>query len=341
MHTMRILGMTLLLTAGAAAWAQDTQPASQPAQRALAAVEWQSPWSLAVDKGTLYVVDTGAHKIVKITAAGDASVLDGPGVSDIQTAIAISLSKRKGTAGELAVADLDNNKVYRISPQGQAAEVATGGLTSAPAGAVIDSRGNLFIADNKNASIIKITPDGESSVFAGKADEQGGADGKAADARFSMPRAIAIDDHDNLYVADEGNSNVRKITPDGTVTTLAGGSGAPATAPAPEPAPAADAAAPRFAAPRGIAVDKDGNVFLADTDNHAIRKISPSGQVTTIAGKVGEAGNADGPAADSRLNSPRGVAVDDQGNVYIADSENALLREVSPDGTVRTISTAK
>jgi hypothetical protein len=313
-----------MAAAGAAVQAGPEGPSGP---RKVAAVELGNPRAVAVDgKGTLYVVDVGVEKVFKITKGGEVTTAEGT------AGIAAPISVWVGKDGSLALADLDDNAVFIVSPRGEAKQVgkATGaGATAAPAGAVIDSKGNVFVADNRNATVIKITPGGESSVFAGKADQTGNADGAGETARFAAPRGLAIDGKDNLYVADVGDSNVRKITPEGVVTTLAGGDGGGSDD--------GTGKAAKFAAPRGLAADKEGTVYVADTDNHTVRKVTAAGVVTTIGGKAGDAGSADGAAAASRFNSPRGVAVDDAGNVYVADSENGAVREISPGGQVRTV----
>ena len=144
---------------------------------------------------------------------------------------------------------------------------------------------------------------------------RGQVDGAPLRARFGDPFALAIDAQGTLYVADAGDTGrVRKIDPDGAVTTLPGS----------------------FDTPSGLALDRAGNLFVAETGANAIRKISPTGVVTTIAGD-GTAGYRDGAAAQARFNGPIGVAADDQGNVYVADSYNDRLRVISPDGQVRTL----
>jgi len=144
---------------------------------------------------------------------------------------------------------------------------------------------------------------------------RGHTDGTAARARFSDPFALAIARDGTLYVADAGETNrIRKIDAEGNVTTL----------------PAA------FDTPSGVALDKAGNLFVADTGANAIRKISPTGELTTFAGD-GTAGFRDGPAAQAQFNGPIGVAADDKGNVYVADSYNDRIRLITPDGQVRTL----
>ncbi|MBS0285244.1 MAG: gluconolaconase, partial [Proteobacteria bacterium] len=144
---------------------------------------------------------------------------------------------------------------------------------------------------------------------------RGFADGEPAKARFGDPFAIAIDPHGALYVADAGApGRVRKIDSDGNVTTLPGS----------------------FDTPSGLALDRAGNVCVADTGANTIRRIGPDGTVTTIAGD-GTSGYRDGTAAQARFNGPIGVAVDDKGNVYVADSYNDRIRLITPDGQVRTL----
>ena len=149
----------------------------------------------------------------------------------------------------------------------------------------------------------------------------------ATRARFNQPMGTAYDRNGNLYVADSGNHTIRKKTLSGVVTTLAGTPGASGSADG-------TGAAARFSALRGIAVDSAGNVYAVD--NSAIRKITPAGVVTTLAGASGVLGDADGPGATARFRRPWGVAVDASGNAYVADTENSLVRRISPDGTVST-----
>ncbi|MFZ6644917.1 gluconolaconase [Undibacterium sp. TJN25] len=156
----------------------------------------------------------------------------------------------------------------------------------------------------------------------------GYADGAARNARFADPFGLAVDLVGNLYVADAGDNNrIRKITPDGTVTTLAGSAEGMANG---------QGAAASFNTPSGLAIDGAGNLYVADTGNNAIRKISAQGMVTTLAGD-GKAGYRDGPAAQAQFNGPIGVAVDGKGNVYVADTYNDRLRLITADGQVKTL----
>ncbi|WP_115007090.1 NHL repeat-containing protein [Xanthomonas campestris] len=157
---------------------------------------------------------------------------------------------------------------------------------------------------------------------------RGGQDGRAADAQFADPYGLAIDAHGALYIADGGDNNrIRAMLPNGNVQTLAGGR---------EGFADGIGAAAAFNTPSGIAFDMAGNLYIADTGNHAIRKRTPQGVVTTLAGD-GSAGFRDGAAAQVRFNGPIGVAVDTQGRVYVADTYNDRIRVIAPDGQVSTL----
>ncbi|MCW1984204.1 sugar lactone lactonase YvrE [Xanthomonas arboricola] len=157
---------------------------------------------------------------------------------------------------------------------------------------------------------------------------RGGQDGRAADAQFADPYGLAIDAHGALYIADGGDNNrIRAMLPNGNVQTLAGGR---------EGFADGIGAAAAFNTPSGIAFDMAGNLYIADTGNHAIRKRTPQGVVTTLAGD-GSAGFRDGAAAQARFNGPIGVAVDAQGRVYVADTYNDRIRVIAPDGQVSTL----
>jgi sugar lactone lactonase YvrE len=170
------------------------------------------------------------------------------------------------------------------------------------------------------------------STFAGVLNSYGQTDGPGPTAMFGYPFGIAVDGAGVLYVADEGNSSIRKIAPDGTVSTLAGSlTGAAGFADG-------QGTSARFYRPDGVAVDGQGNVYVADTDNQRIRKIAPDGTVTTLAGS--SYGYADGPGASALFAYPEGVAVDAQGNVYVADANNYRVRKILPDGTVTTLAGA-
>lgn len=166
------------------------------------------------------------------------------------------------------------------------------------------------------------------SIYAGDG-APGARDGEAARARFADPFGVAVDREGNIYVADAANSNrVRRVTPEGRVNTLAGG--------AEEGFRDGHGAAAYFNTPSGLALDREGNLYVADTANNRVRKIDPAGRVTTLAGD-GTAGWRDGAGAKAQFNGPVGVAVDEAGNVYVADTYNDRVRQITPDGEVRTL----
>jgi sugar lactone lactonase YvrE len=197
-------------------------------------------------------------------------------------------------------------------------------------GLAVDSAGNVYVAEYTNCTIRKVTPAGVVTTLAGTALSIGHADGTGAAARFNGPDGVAVDSAGNVYVADSAAETIRKITPAGVVTTLAGtwasfgstdGTGAAA----------------RFSNPKGIAVDSAGNVYVADTYNHTIRKITSAGVVTTLAGTAGTSGHADGTGPAATFYDPTGVAVDSAGTVYVADTNNNLIRKITPAGVVTTL----
>lgn len=199
-------------------------------------------------------------------------------------------------------------------------------------GAALDAAGNVYVAHAESYtgyfgySILKIAPGGAVAVLAGFGT--GYADGTGATARFLDPRVGGVDAAGNIYVADTGNNAIRKISPAGVVSTLAGGVAEGFT----------DGSGPaaRFNSPSGLALDAQGNVYVADTSNNAIRKITPGGAVSTLAGS-GAAGLVDGVGGAANFNYPRGLTVDPAGNVYVADFYNFAIRKVSPAGAVQTL----
>jgi sugar lactone lactonase YvrE len=197
---------------------------------------------------------------------------------------------------------------------------------SDPFGIAAAADGTIFVADAGEAQRIrKISPDGRVSTFAG--GRPGFADGVGEAAQFSSPSGLAIDAGGTLYVADTGNNAIRRITAGGDVSTLAGDGEA-----GDRDGPALQA---RFNGPIGIAVAPDGRVIVADTYNDRIRSIDPDGTVHTLAGAAGP-GAVDGVATQARLHTPCGVAIDASGAVHVADTENGVIRTITPDGLVTT-----
>ena len=212
----------------------------------------------------------------------------------------------------------------------------SGGTTNAPAlfdhpnGVVVDSSGNLYVADSSNDTIRKITAAGVVSTIAGTPGIAGNLDGTGTAASFRSPQGPAIDSAGNIYVAEYANSIIRKITPAGVVTTLAGYAGNDGSLDG-------TGTAASFGNPRGVAVDSSGNVYVADSGNDLIRKITSAGVVTTLAGTAVTAGSADGTGTAATFNYPERVAVDGSGNIYVADTYNHTIRKVTSAGVVTTL----
>jgi len=210
---------------------------------------------------------------------------------------------------------------------GVADGAAPGSRFSDPFGAVADAHGNVFVAEGgASHRIRRIGPDGMVSTFAG--GSAGFADGRGGAAAFDTPSALAIDRLGNLYVADTGNNAIRKVAPDGSVSTLAGG-GAPGDADG-------IGRAARFNGPLGVAVDRDGIVWVADTYNDRIRRIGRDGGVTTVAGGT-VPGSQDGIGGAAGFDTPSAIVAGKDGVLYVADTGNDAIRRIGKDGAVSTL----
>ncbi len=203
-----------------------------------------------------------------------------------------------------------------------------------PFGTARDSAGNLYVADSANHTIRKITPAGVVTTFAGSPGVAGSADGTGTAARFNTPTGVAVDLVDRVVVADYGNHTIRRITPEGVVTTVAGTAGAAGFADG-------TGAAARFNFPidvtTGPVINGGGTIYVTDYGNHTVRKITTAGVVTTLAGTAGASGFADGTGAAARFDGPRGPATDSSENVYLADFNNHTIRKITPAGVVTTV----
>jgi sugar lactone lactonase YvrE len=308
--------------------------------------EFNQPADVIVDSvGNLYVADQGNNCIRKVNSAGLVSTLagnltkanvDGPsGTAEFSEPCAEVMDNY----GNLYVGQFGDNRIREITSAGSVVTIAGNGMpgfVNGPAleaefqgifGLTADFRGNLFVADFVNNQIRKIQLGGTVGTFAGNG-VPGFVDGAGEFAQFYQPTGVATDLQGNIYVTDAGNNCIRKITPDAKVSTLAG-SGI---------AGFADGKGniAEFNLPYGIAADLQGNLFVADDINNRIRKIDPTGSVTTIAG-TGAPGFIDGPGSSAQFNVPDAVAVDAGGNLFVADVANNCIRRISASGIVSTV----
>lgn len=206
---------------------------------------------------------------------------------------------------------------------------AISALFSTPAAIVADSRSNLYVADSQNHTIRKIGPDGLVSTFAGHAGTPGSDDGSGTQAKFDTPSGIAMDLAGNVFVSDTGNHTIRMITGAGVVTTIAGVAGQSGFT-------NGIGTNARFNSPLGMVVATNGTIYVADCGNHVIRAISPGVAVTTLAGSPQTWGSDDGAGSSARFNGPVGLALDHQGDLFVSDSNNHAIRKITPGGMVAT-----
>ncbi len=259
------------------------------------------PRDVVVDKSdNVYVADTFNNRIRKITPNRVVSTFAGTGTGF-------------GDAGRED--DMDTSMNGMPDTPGSA-------KFSGPQGVAVDDSGNVYVADTGNDRIRKITSTGVVSTFAGSSkgfvDDTGNTGGSA---KFDAPQGVAVDSKGNVYVADTGNDRIRKITSTGVVSTFAGSSKGFVDD------TGNTGGSAKFDAPQGVAVDSKGNVYVADTGNHRIRKITPNRVVTTLAGSG--SGNSDGVGDVAKFNTPQRIAVDKSGNVYVADTRNNRICKIT------------
>jgi hypothetical protein len=318
------------------------------------AARFNFPEGVAVDNaGDVYVADVENDTIREITSEGVVSTIAGlAGKSGTNDGVGTDArfdwpqGVTVDSANNVFVSDTLNNTIREILPDGMITTLAgqaglinrgtNDGVGSAatfynPQGLAVDDADNIYVADTGNDTIRKVMSVGTNWVvttLAGQAGISGTNDGTGSVAKFSSPSGVAIDSSNNLYVADFGNNNIRKLTPVGTnwvVSTIAGLAGTSGSADG-----AVNVA--QFDGPEGVAVDSAGNVYVADTRNYTIRKITTAGFVSTIAGISGGSqtdtvGSSDGTGSAARFFFPYGVAVDNAGNVYVADTYNNTIRK--------------
>lgn len=307
------------------------------------------PFGVSVDPtGVVYVADANNNTIRKIARNGLTTTIAGaPGATGTTDASGYDarFSAPYGVAadssGNVFVADYLNHTIRKVASDGTVTTLAgTPGVSgtadgagtvaqfNGPSSLALDASGNLYVTDCNNSTIRKVTSSGTVTTVAGVPMSAGSADGPAATAKFNFPTGIAVDANGVVYVADTSNRTIRKLTTDGTVTTLAGSAGASGVVDA-------TGSNARFSWPIGAAVDAGGNVYVADAN--MIRMIAASGAVTTVAGDMSFVGSSDGSGTGARFYSPKGVTVDGSGNVYVADYANNLIRKATPAGIVTTV----
>jgi len=310
---------------------------------------FNTPWGVVWGTdGNLYESDVYAHLIRKITPAGVVTTFAGNGTAGHVDATGTSaqfnepeLSSNLDASGNMYVMDVGSNYIRKITPAGVVTTFAGNGTAGSTNGAtpttssfnnprsiVFDSVGNAFIVDQNNQQIRKITPAGVVSQFAGGGSAggkaTGHADGTGVAATFYTPDAIVIDTDDNLYITDRTNNEIRKITPAGVVTTLAGQTTAGEVD--------GVGGSAKFNAPIGM-VFHNGYLYVSELSGNNIRRVSLTGVVTTIAGggSVGgsSAGSANGTNQAATFKQPVGLTFDDSGNMYVGDSGNFLVRKIT------------
>lgn len=310
--------------------------------------ELWAPLCVALDgNGNLYIADTNNNVVRKMTPGGTISTVAGSGASgysgDGGPATSATLNFPSGIAldgaGNVYIADTENNVIRKVTAAGTITTLAgtgkagysgdhgqaTSAELNAPWGLTLDTAGDLYIADSSNNLIRRVAPTGTITSVAGtgKAGYSGDS-GPAISATLHTPSGVTLDTAGDLYIADMGNAVIRKVTAGGSITTVAGtgkagysGDNGPATS-------------AELAGPMGVAVDGSGNIYIAIQGNQAVRKVTPGGTISTVAGigLLGYSGNG-GPATSARLWAPGGVTLDGSGGFYIADTLNNVIRRVS------------
>lgn len=302
------------------------------------------PTGVAMDgKRNIYVADFSNNLIRRINnyggvvtfvGSGHGAFADGKGkYAHLKGPDNIAIGKD----GNIYVADADNFRIRKVAPDGVITTVAGSGIRgyrdgdlktamfAYPTGIAVDKDGNVYVADRGSHTIRKIVNGSYVATLAGNG-YPAYADGNGVKTHFREPVSVAVDQAGIVYVADSGNNAIRKITPDGDVSTLAGGSG-----PGYRDGKGREA---RFSWPTGIAVDGVGNIYICDSQNNRVRRITPEGVVSTVAGSS-VPGFADGSGYQAQFRFPTGIEVDRMGNIYVADSGNNRIRKISQGGILQ------
>ncbi len=320
---------------------------------------FQYPQGVAVDaQGNVYVADTSNQKIRKVSPEGVVSTLAGTGQTGSKDGPALQATffnpsgVAVNRAGEVFVADASSDTVWhsgvirKIATNGQVSTVVAAEVTTPldnegmsprlgmPIRVHVDAAGDLLVVDAGSNAVRKVTLSGPAPVVTtlvgGYAHPSGYQDGPLADARFQRMSDVAVDAQGQLFVADSNNHAIRRVTPQGVASTLAG---------QPDVWELVDGqgTAARFSSVSGVVRDKLGNLFVADSDFNVIRKVTPSGRVSVWVGDMNGTGLKDGPAGSAVFQGPEGLAMDSQGNIYVADADHNAIRKINPAGQVTTL----
>ena len=312
-----------------------------------------SPYGVTTDGlGNVYIANRADHRIRKVDSAGVITTIAGSGLwglsgdggSATEARLAAPYSVAADTSGNVYIADSSNHRIRKVDSAGLITTLAGSGDNGdggpavearlfGPLGVAADGSGNIYIADEDDSRIRKVNSAGVITTVAGTGQLGFSGDGgPAVEAQLYWPSGVAADGLGNVYIADQYNHRIRKVDSAGLITTLAGSGERGFSG---DSGPAAEA---QLNLPGGVALDTLGNVYIADTHNHRIRKVDSAGMITTVAG-TGERGSSGdgGPAAEARLSFPNDVAPDTLGNVYIADSSNHRIRKVDSAGVITTV----
>jgi len=282
------------------------------------------------------------------TVAGNGTTLSsGDGGPAILAGFTGAEGVARDLSGNLYVADFQSNRVRKVTPQGIISTVAGNGIQAfsgdgglatlaslnEPVGVTVDNFGNLYIGDAGNNRVRRVTPQGVISTVAGNGlGSSSGDGGPAASASINSPHGVATDASGNLYVAEDAGARIRKVTPQGIISTVAGngvqgfsGDGGSATSAS-------------LLDPIDVTVDSSGNLYIADGFGSRVRKVTAQGVISTVAGDgiAGFSGDG-GLATTAELHYPNGVAIDATGNLYISEATNGRVRKVTPQGLISTV----
>jgi uncharacterized protein (TIGR03437 family) len=286
-----------------------------------------SPAGISVDpNGTVYIADSANGRVRKVWRGLISSLGDtGSAGAPLLVPLGIPTGLALDSDGSLAIADPGNGRVVRVTPLGEITFVNQTARDLA-----LDAAGSLYLCSG--AYVYKRSRNGLVSVAAGNGKYADSGDGgDALKARFNQPSGIARDASGALYVADRANHRVRRISPDGMVVSVAGNGQAGSAG------DGGQAIAARLSYPNSVAVDRNGNLYIADSGNHRVRMVDPGGTIRTVAG-TGEAGfNGDGVATRAMLDTPSGLAIDGNGNVLIADTGNHIVRRLDMSESLTTV----